>query len=99
MIEPGHRVDEYEIQRRLGHGGMGPVYLANDTALGRLVAIKLIADDLDVPDARERFIREACTTAGSTIPTSSSSTSSASSRRNCTSSWSTWSGGGTTLSV
>jgi serine/threonine protein kinase len=59
MIEPGHRVDKYEVQRRLGRGGMGSVYLAHDTVLGRLVAIKLFLGDLDVPDARERFIREA----------------------------------------
>jgi eukaryotic-like serine/threonine-protein kinase len=59
MIVPGHRVDEYEVQRRLGHGGMGLVYPANDTVLGRLVAITLFVGDLDVPDARERFIREA----------------------------------------
>jgi serine/threonine-protein kinase len=59
MIEPGHRIEKYEIQRRLGRGGMGSVYLAHDTVLGRLVAIKLLRGDLDVPDARERFIREA----------------------------------------
>jgi serine/threonine protein kinase len=59
MIEPGHRIDKYEVQRRLGRGGMGLVYLAHDTVLGRLVAIKLFLGDLDVPDARERFIREA----------------------------------------
>ena len=59
MIEPGHRIDKYEVQRRLGRGGMGLVYLAHDTVLGRPVAIKLFLGDLDVPDARERFIREA----------------------------------------
>jgi serine/threonine protein kinase len=59
MIEPGHRIDKYEVQRRLGRGGMGSVYLAHDTVLGRQVAIKLFLGDLDVPDARDRFIREA----------------------------------------
>ncbi len=59
MFEPGTQVGRYEIQRRLGRGGMGTVYVAHDPVLGRMVAIKLFAGDLDVPDARERFSREA----------------------------------------
>jgi len=38
---------------------MGTVYAAHDSILGRLVAIKVFAGDLDIPDARERFVREA----------------------------------------
>jgi serine/threonine-protein kinase len=38
---------------------MGTVYVAHDPVLGRMVAIKMFAGDLDVPDARERFAREA----------------------------------------
>jgi hypothetical protein len=38
---------------------MGTVYVAHDPVLGRMVAIKIFAGDLDVPDARERFSREA----------------------------------------
>jgi hypothetical protein len=38
---------------------MGTVYVAHDPLLGRMVAIKVFAGDLDVPDARERFSREA----------------------------------------
>jgi hypothetical protein len=38
---------------------MGTVYVAHDPVLGRMVAIKVFAGDLDVPDARERFSREA----------------------------------------
>jgi predicted Ser/Thr protein kinase len=59
MFEPGTPVGRYEIQRRLGRGGMGSVYVAHDPVLGRMVAIKVFAGDLDLPDARERFSREA----------------------------------------
>jgi len=59
MFEPGTQIGRYEIQRRLGRGGMGTVYVAHDPVLGRMVAIKVFAGDLDVPDARERFAREA----------------------------------------
>jgi len=59
MLEPGTQVGRYEIQRRLGRGGMGTVYVAHDPVLGRMVAIKMFAGDLDMPDARERFAREA----------------------------------------
>jgi serine/threonine protein kinase len=59
MVEPGTQVGRYEIQRKLGRGGMGTVYVAHDPLLGRMVAIKMFAGDLDVPDARERFSREA----------------------------------------
>jgi len=38
---------------------MGTVYVAHDPVLGRMVAVKVFAGDLDVPDARERFSREA----------------------------------------
>jgi Protein kinase domain len=59
MFEPGTQVGRYEIQRRLGRGGMGSVYAAHDPVLGRLVGIKVFGGDLDIPDARERFSREA----------------------------------------
>ena len=51
---------QYEIVRRLGAGGMGAVYLANDRALERFVAIKVLRPDLaSAPESRERFRREA----------------------------------------
>jgi tetratricopeptide (TPR) repeat protein len=59
MMQPGSQVGRYEIQRRLGRGGMGTVYVAHDPVLGRLVAIKVFATDLDLPDASQRFTREA----------------------------------------
>jgi serine/threonine-protein kinase len=59
MLQPGSQIGRYEIQRRLGRGGMGTVYVAHDPVLGRLVAIKVFATDLDLPDAAQRFAREA----------------------------------------
>ena len=59
MLQPGTQVGRYEIQRRLGRGGMGTVYVAHDPVLGRMVAIKVFLSDLDLPDAAERFTREA----------------------------------------
>jgi serine/threonine protein kinase len=59
MLQPGTRIGRYEIQRRLGRGGMGTVYVAHDPVLGRMVAIKVFLSDLDMADAVERFTREA----------------------------------------
>ncbi len=55
------RVRQYELIRELGRGGMGRVYLARDTRLGRRVAVKFITTTS--PSASERFIREARATA------------------------------------
>jgi serine/threonine protein kinase len=59
MLQPGTQIGRYEIQRKLARGGMGTVYVAHDPVLGRMVAIKVFVGDLDVPDAAERFGREA----------------------------------------
>jgi CubicO group peptidase (beta-lactamase class C family)/predicted Ser/Thr protein kinase len=58
---PGPDPARYELQRLLGAGGMGEVFLAQDRVLGRLVAIKLLHDDGAGPDpgALERVSREA----------------------------------------
>jgi hypothetical protein len=52
--------DRYELEDRLGHGGMATVYLARDLKLDRAVAIKLLADNFAGDDeVRKRFSREA----------------------------------------
>ena len=47
----------YRVERELGRGGMGVVYLAVDTQLGRRVAIKVLPPAVD-PEHAERFLRE-----------------------------------------
>jgi TolB-like protein/tetratricopeptide (TPR) repeat protein len=60
MLAPGSRVGPYEVISPLGAGGMGEVYRARDTALGREVALKTVPDEVArSPERLARLRREA----------------------------------------
>jgi serine/threonine protein kinase len=62
-FDAGHRIDRYELRELIGRGGMGSVYRAIDTKLGRTVAVKTVAGRRSgarlTDRVRQRFLREA----------------------------------------
>ncbi len=68
-LTAGTRLGAYEIRGQLGAGGMGEVYLARDTRLGRDVAVKILPPDLSSDsERRARFEQEARTVAALNHP-------------------------------
>jgi serine/threonine protein kinase/Tfp pilus assembly protein PilF len=60
MLNAGDRLGRYEIRAKLGAGGMGEVYLAQDTKLDRKVALKILPADVAADEMRmRRFVLEA----------------------------------------
>src|SRR6267143_3704209 len=59
-LTAGRKLGRYEIRSKIGEGGMGEVYLAQDTKLDRKVAIKFLPESLVADEqARKRLVREA----------------------------------------
>jgi uncharacterized RDD family membrane protein YckC len=64
----GLQLDHFVIERPLGHGGMGTVYLAHDISLDRKVAIKMMHSASAEPQHQQRLLREARAQAGLNHP-------------------------------
>ncbi len=59
-IPSGTKLGRYEIRSKIGAGGMGEVYLAEDTRLDRQVALKVLLNEVAGDEDRvRRFVREA----------------------------------------
>src|SRR5437763_5069584 len=69
MLGAGTKLGRYEIRSKIGEGGMGEVYLAQDTELVRTVAVKVLPTDLaNDPNRMRRFVQEARTASSLSHP-------------------------------
>ena len=66
MISPGQQLGPYKVEKLLGEGATASVFLATDPKLRRLVAVKVLKEDLG-PASRERFEREVRLTLGRSV--------------------------------
>src|SRR5881394_3613483 len=68
-VSPGDKLGRYEVRAKLGEGGMGEVYLAEDTRLHRRLALKILPRDLAAnTDRMRRFEQEATAAAALNHP-------------------------------
>jgi eukaryotic-like serine/threonine-protein kinase len=80
-LTSGTKLGPYEIQSPLGSGGMGEVYRAIQSSLGRLVAIKVLpAEKVADPERKQRFVQEAKSASSSPFTTAATPTVLTSSR-------------------
>src|SRR5713101_6969155 len=68
-VAPGTKVGRYEVRSLIGAGGMGEVYLATDTQLGRLIALKILPERFTASATHlRRFEQEARATSSLNHP-------------------------------
>ena len=68
-LDTGRKLGRYEIRSKIGAGGMGEVYLAQDTKLDRKVALKILPAEVAAhPERMRRFVQEAKTASGLNHP-------------------------------